>query len=63
MHPTSEIWQVVSDLKASVAALNSQVTMLLWFVGGTMLPVWLGFFTALWKASHIIKFLEKEKKP
>ena len=50
---------VIAGLIADVADLKAQMHMLLWFVGATLLPVWGGFFNALWKTWVVKKFLEK----
>ena len=54
----TQILQVFSD----IAELKITVHYLLIFVGATMVPVWVGAFTQLWKASKVAKFLEGENE-
>ena len=53
----TQLLQVVSD----IAELKITVHYLLMFVGATMVPVWVGAFAQLWKASKVAKFLEGGK--
>ena len=46
-------YQMISD----VADLKGKMGLLIWFVGATMVPVWIGAITNLWKAAKVVKFL------
>lgn len=52
---------IMASLIERVTALEGKLTLLIWFVGATMVPVWMGAITQLWKASKVAQFLDKGK--
>lgn len=52
---------IVYQLVDRVSSLEGKLNLLIWFVGATMVPVWIGALTQLWKASKVAQFLDKGK--
>jgi len=48
---------VIGQLIADVAEVKGKTNLLIVLVSGTLLPIWVGALTNLWKASKIVKFL------
>ena len=49
----------LAGLIADVAELKAKMSLLTWFVGATMVPVWIGAMAQLWKVSKVVKFLNQ----